>query len=225
MAHQPILGCNTKKEALAKTRAIRDKYRALEERRGPHDPHIPLTGEDAEFITNLLLRHPDADAKIGPGIDHHYVARDDTNSEHGWGFRLVRVNGTEVPWSFHTALKAKHTSPRIQFLQALRCEVRTQSKATKDRWAMETSTEATVEVHHDGDWDFSRIANEFIEEEMLDPATMQIERAGVGLTQLVDRGLAARWRRFHEERAQLRIVTQTDHYSMRNRKNPKTPEL
>lgn len=227
---KPILGHPTKKAALAHIRAIRDKYKVLEIERKAGDPHIPLTGKDAEFITALLLMHPHAAKIIGPGIDYHYVAQDDTRSRDGWGFRTVRIDGTEDAWSMHNALNAKMPTDEARAKVALRREVDDWCKrevAKYDRGPHGGTCYRTGEpilddhdtdIHHAGDWPFHQVVIEFMRDERLGWSDIKVEdpcdsrgRVLTGVRCLVDRELAERFVAYHAERAQIVRVLKADH--------------
>lgn len=226
---KPILGHPTKKAALAHIRAIRDKYKVLEIERKPGDPHISLTGKDAEFITALLRRHPHAEKIIGAGIAYHYVARDDTGSRDGWGFRTVRVDGTEDVWGLHNALDAKMPTEGKRAKVAMRREVDDWCKrevaqydrgphgGTCYRTGEPILDDQDTDIHHAGDWPFHRIVIEFMRDERLGWGDIKVENARrgarelVGIFRLVDRELAERFVAYHAEHAQIVRVLKADH--------------
>jgi hypothetical protein len=230
---KPTLGFPTKAEAYTHVQAVRDKYQKLEQGRSPGDPHVRLGGEDAEFITALVRMHAHADKIIGLGIDYHYVAPDDAgrgSGRNGWGFRTVRVDGTEDVWSMRNAINEKQPSAEARVKAALRNEV--------EEWVQEAGREYDAdtlfggicfvtgepiidkfdsELHHEGRWVFFRIAEKFIEEEFLDWEDIEVVNAHngrrelVGVFALADRELAARFVVFHADRAHIVRVLKGAH--------------
>jgi hypothetical protein len=186
------------------------------------DDGSPLTGQDALDVTALLRNHPDAEQKIGSGVDYHYVGPDDWGTK---GFRTRRTDGTEVVWSYPTALSGRARDPRGQLLLTMRNEVAEDVAAFKRDWftqhgdgeraicseSYELVDWSDAAVHHDGAWTFNRIANSFIFRERLEPESVAIVRAGVGSTRLGDRPLAARWRQYHLDTALLAVVGRAAH--------------
>jgi len=58
---------------------------------------------DAQFLTELLKRHPDADDKIGNGVHHFEVMRADFNTK---CFAVVRRDGSRVDFSYIVCIRS-----------------------------------------------------------------------------------------------------------------------
>lgn len=59
---------------------------------------------DAVELASLLKRHPEADEKIGIGIDHFEVQAADFGSQ---CFRVVRNDGTWERFSYHSCVEGR----------------------------------------------------------------------------------------------------------------------
>lgn len=64
-------------------------------------PGETVSDADAVDLEGLLLRHPDADSKIGEGIDHFEVMEAEFRSQ---CFMIVRTDGSFDDFSLHTCL-------------------------------------------------------------------------------------------------------------------------
>jgi hypothetical protein len=95
----------TKKAAIIKIRGILHTQ--------PHG--VALTGDDADFITALLGLHPEADEKIGAGIEHITVRVIDGGTT---GFWIVRIDGTCDDFSYIRCLNGDNH--RLRVLKAMR---------------------------------------------------------------------------------------------------------
>ncbi|WP_225114892.1 MULTISPECIES: DCL family protein [unclassified Bradyrhizobium] len=85
----------TKKgDAVAFFRAMLNRYK----------PGERVSDEDGKDLAALLRRHPDAEDKIGPGIDHFEVMSADYNTQCFW---VVRSDQTIERFSFVACLGAE----------------------------------------------------------------------------------------------------------------------
>lgn len=57
--------------------------------------------KDSGFLAELLARHPEADQKIGPGIESFHVRKADYGTR---CFYVMRVDGTEERFSARSCL-------------------------------------------------------------------------------------------------------------------------
>lgn len=208
----------------AKTKNAKRILRDYEERYG-----VPITGADAEFVTYILQKHPSFESKIASveNIDHHVVRPIDRGSR---GFRTKRRDtGMEIEWSYITAVDGKKPSSETKVKKAFRGEV--------DPWIEKAGAAydagifggvcylsnkiitdpLNTELHHHGDWPFWRIVREFVLDENLGWDNIAVEnrkelsRELVGVFQLVDRELAARWVEHHAEHAEIVRVLKDAH--------------
>lgn len=217
----PTLSFPTKEAARENARRI---LRAYENQQGE-----PITGEDAEFVTRMLMNHPSFARKIGTAdnIDYHVVMADDIGSR---GFRTKRRdNGKLVEWSYKTAINGEHRDHRIDVEQAFRREVEAWVRAQgvqydnlflPDRPLCADSFDPILgekgDLHHAGAFPFRRILYEFMRSPYMMARELgwddiQVEKAGVGVVRLVDRDLADEWIRFHASLAVIYRVSKASH--------------
>ncbi|MFE9425559.1 DCL family protein [Kitasatospora sp. NPDC006697] len=82
---------NTKAHLTQRCIDIRNKYQPLK------DATVSDSGED-DFLRALLRLHQDAADKIGQGIDHFEVRRNEPWGT--YGFWAIRIDGTEDDFSY-----------------------------------------------------------------------------------------------------------------------------
>ena len=80
----------------------------------------------AEFLHALILRHPEAETKVGCGISRFYVDHDGFK---GKCFHLLRTDGTRTDFSFKSCIKPP--TAKEEALAALRSEVCAQTQKVK----------------------------------------------------------------------------------------------
>lgn len=78
----------------------------------------------------LLALPPDAKRKIGAGVDHFMIARNELS---GRGFHLVRLDGDEESFSYRKCVTGVAQSPHGKVCEALRFAVRAQLDAIRAR--------------------------------------------------------------------------------------------
>lgn len=97
-----------------------------------HDPQWegkrPITGDAADAVALALLNHPDAESKIGIGIEFYYVAKP-SNGKGTKCFHFVRPDGSIEHFSIAKALKGEEVKPQAKLYLAGRNAV--QSKVEK----------------------------------------------------------------------------------------------
>lgn len=179
--------------------------------RGPRQ--TPLEGDDAEFLYALLLNHPEAEAKIGPGISYFTV---EPTMYGAVGFYAHRVDGSSTDWSYKKAL----TPPsQAQYARAaMRHEVQDQIFAYRDtafahvdrvqcpisgEWVEKLSchidhTWPITFLHLADNWVSTIGGYDLVRHESTD------RQAG---RRLIDPEQREAWRVYHAERAQLRVVS------------------
>lgn len=171
-------------------------------------------GEYHNLLLALLRRHPAAAEKIGSGVQSFKVSVNYLGTK---GFMIIRADGSQVDFSYR---KCIHAPTRWEeFVTALRFAVETQVTSFKDTaFAGAEKTECALtgallgkdEVHvdHASPDTFEALVSRFMTEERLDPDDPPATRAidNVPGRQLVEEGLAERWRAFHARYAKLRIV-------------------
>jgi hypothetical protein len=192
---------------------------------------VPITGDDAEFLTLILENHPDFEMKIGAidNIDYHVVKKDGTNSRWGRGFRTKRRdNGKLVEWSYPVAIDGKHRDPRRNVETAFRWEVEDWVKQQGRAYDMKTDSCAESwepiepgesQLHHTGEFPFRRIVYEFMwspyaHAHELDWDTIKLKKRDVGVWILADPELAKEFIRFHADLAEIVRVTTKAHHEL-----------
>jgi hypothetical protein len=174
----------------------------------PLDDHFAL-------LMDLLRGHPNADKKIGVGILHFRVT---TNKYKSRSLEGVRTDGTTTDFSYRKCLR--EPTRWEEFVAALRHAVEFDVISARDR-AFEGAetidcpitgkpvTKAEVEVDHLAPDTFEALAEEFAAKETIDrknPPITESEDGDIGRF-VSDLELCERWKRFHKERARLRVIS------------------
>jgi len=202
----------TKQEIVQRVRGILDRT------------PVGATLEQGEFafMLDLLQRHRRAAQKIGGGVR---AIRADLNTH--WKpykmFTLIRADGTETDFSYRACVYP--TSADADFRKACRHAVvedvlefkrsafdAQANEYNEIRCAVSGVMVAWDEAHvdHAPPWTFKAIVDAFVDELAIDVSAVQLAGRADNEFQrrFVDAELAARFRRFHNARARLRIVTQ-----------------
>lgn len=172
-----------------------------------------LAGDDDELVRLLIHdgNHPHIADKVGPGIAAVVVRRSTYGTR---GFWIIRTDGTEVDFSYLTALSGAPSREKTA-KAALRQEVGWQIAAFRDRHALsegsadcglcsEPVTADSVHVDHD-DPTFDQLATRFAES-VGGWDQLAVECFGDVGRRLRDRSLAAAWQSLHETTARLRLT-------------------
>ncbi|MFG1880163.1 DCL family protein [Sphaerisporangium sp. NPDC049003] len=177
---------------------------------------------DDLLLRDLLDMHPEADAKIGSGVDCFRVMR--TPRGNYKGFLVVRTDGSSIDFSYQSCLKPPTHEQRVK--AAMRTEVRPQVNAffelrksagtlVSDQSGTPLATDGTHVAYFRGP-SFLDIAVQFADAAggwdvfQLTPTTEP------GLAVFADSGLAARWHAFHREHAILGLLSAAE-----NRRRPR----
>lgn len=185
---------------------------------------VPLDPDDDAFLRDLIERHPEAAQKIGAGISHFEVRRNEWNGRTFW---LVRVDGTATDFSYVSCLTPP--TPRTDFLKACRTAAVPSVIEAKNRIfdrvpsvncpvSGEAITRETAHIDHAPPWTFKAISYAF---EATLPELPGVEPTADGetVTRFADPSVADAFRAFHDERAVLRAVSRTANLSILNRKD------
>jgi hypothetical protein len=187
-----------------------------------------VIGEDEQFLRDLLDLHPEAMEKIGCGVSHFTRDRDLRGGRCFW---LWRTDGSKSDFSTRKALELKGS--RSDLHDALRCEVEGQRNAfLRSQFAGgarvvcaitgEALTEDGAHVDHHAPT-FGEIARAFLAEEGIGPAASLPQMTSESTRRyFIDRDLAERWQRFHEQRAVLRLTTAQA--NLQRKRGPRIPE-
>jgi hypothetical protein len=176
-------------------------------------PGTTLDERATAFLTDLLAMHPDAEQKIGVGIDHFEIRKNRGFPSNG--FYLVRVDGSETDFSYRKCLCPPTDWGRA--MAALRYAVEPQIRrfvllAFRDGPVvcelsgvlMRSPSEA--EVDH-GFESFAELAAKFVElEGGLDVIELAPQIDGKIGARMADTAQRERWREYHEQHAFLNVV-------------------
>jgi hypothetical protein len=181
----------------------------------------PLMGQARKDVEALLCNHENAETKIGTGIAELFVGTEQDHSTRCFG--IYRTNGTLDNFSYIKAVKGK-TMPRMRFMQAGRAAVEEDIQAFKAKQFSEQAYADNMitfpgsdqrygfrDIHVDHvEPSFRAIADAFLAQENLDPATVEYDTTGIIGTRFHDQAMAARFRAFHNERATLKLTPASD---------------
>ena len=196
----------TKKEALAFYKEILNSYK----------PGDQLNDEDFELIFDLLKKHPNAKEKIGEGVEKIAVERDEYTTQ---CFHIHRIDKSIENFSY---IKCINGEPNdfTRFSKACRKATEEDLKQVKQDYFKDNSKDGKVKcqdtneliefddahVDHRQPNTFSAIVDRFIELRQIDlKAVVYNKTESYGHT-FVDSLLAADFRKYHSEKAKLRVV-------------------
>lgn len=179
---------------------------------------VPLD-EHFALLMDLLRGHPNAEKKIGVGIVSFRVA---VNKYKSRSLEAVRTDGTTTDFSYRKCLR--EPTKWEEFVAALRHAVEFDVISARDRAfaGAETIdcpitgkpvTKAEVEVDHVAPDTFEALAEEFATKETIDrknPPITESEDGDIGRF-VSDLELCERWKKFHKERAKLRVISTEAH--------------
>jgi len=173
-------------------------------------PGGELADADFHFIGALLGRHPEAVDKIGVGIEAITVRPATSGTRCFW---VRRVDGTEVDFSYLTAIDGVARSPKEEVCAALREEVDRQTgDYRKDHHRADATCaicaealgDADVHVDHEHPT-FDMLATTFAAQ-IGGWEAIAVECVGPYGRRLRDREAGEQWQRYHHQHARLRLV-------------------
>lgn len=192
----------------------------IQEVLGQYKNEQELSNNDFLFMTEVLKNHPDYELKSGVGIKKIFV-RQNPVYKNARGFWLSRLDGSETDFSYLECLN--ETKHEKKFLNACRVAIEPYTQEYKRQffnnlnekdWICPYTNEKLnyigSHVHHKEPKTFKRLISNFIKENMIDVANVQINSAtGDGLIQdtLKDKKLEQSWIDFHNFHADLQIVS------------------
>ncbi len=216
MSAQPVcIGTRvyaTKSAALDAIRCIRNEVYART---------YTLPWEDS-YLRDLIELHPDAEEKIGSGIDY-FEARQNIGGT--IGFWIVRVDGSETDFSFIRCLTPASHDVRVRI--AMRREVRDQiAEYRSEFFSLDTDqrcpitndrlTPQTSHVDHYSPT-FLNLAHAFAISIGGYPLIAVVAGDSVYGARFAFEGAAKVWRDYHLEKAQLRVVSRRANLSILRR--------
>jgi len=186
-------------------------------------PGMTVNSENSGFLMDVLRCHPEAEAKIGAGVESFQVQRNYATV----GFWITRIDGSRTDFSFIACLSPP--TKRQNVMAALRAEIRDQIALFR-RAAFGSESEIKCEVtgepitesnsHADHIRPFIQLAEEFLDLEGLTVDEVGVIPTADGklFNALSDRVLAVKWHSYHRMCAELRMVTAAANMGILRRK-------
>jgi hypothetical protein len=111
---------------------------------------VPLEGEEADFMTDLLLRHPHATEKVGPGLAYiTLLPNEGSVAGQGFGFVAVRTDRTHARFGPKQCLDGIDLEQAVQ--GAFRAEIAGQMAAYKqEAFRTQAGPDGKVECPYGG---------------------------------------------------------------------------
>lgn len=197
---------STKKDALTHYKIILNTYEFGEE----------LTTNDFNDIMNLLETHPRVKEKIGVGIEKVRIAKVQYNTK---SFELIRIDGSTAFFSYTKRINTPKTN-FTKFREACRQAVQDDLRSVKLEYFEKYSNKGQVKcqeskelakyeelnIDHRQPNTFSVIVDRFIELNNLDIEKIEYIQVDGGPNELEDNNLKQKFRKYHKDKANLRIV-------------------
>jgi len=161
----------------------------------------------------LIALHPDAERKIGSGVDHFKVERNALGA--GQGLWLVRSDGTEASFSYKRCITGVRQSSYGKVCEALRFSVRSQLIAFRETLQIPAKCAISgkdivhrSDLHIDHQIPFWRLLQDFAEIQQVDLS--QLDTVGSGETlALVNQNVSRAFEAFHQAHAKLQPSSRT----------------
>ena len=168
-------------------------------------------------MVELIKRHPNADEKIGCGIERFEI-RENPVFKNQKSFYLVRKDGTETDFSFRVCVSGKSGSVWSRFCSAARHAIRDQIivfKTSQFLGVDEVKCSITGEIvewnscHVDHVITFDEILRKFVSEKQIEVCEQLLSKSSDGdiLDSIASDELKQDWQSFHKNNAVLRITT------------------
>ncbi|MFQ6557615.1 DCL family protein [Pseudomonas sp. Lb2C1-1] len=155
----------------------------------------------------LLAMHPDADRKIGVGIDYFKIERNALGA--GRGIWLVRMDGSEDTFSYKRCITGVLQSPHGKVCEALRFAVRPQLVAFRDALGLPVTCVASgviitqrKDLHIDHKEPFWMLLERFCQDRKVDLTKLETFGNGEKLA-LVDQNISSAFAQYHRLYAEL----------------------
>lgn len=209
---------SSKEAAKNFVRSIVESYRDHEKISDPaHDA----------FLRTLIQLHPDASDKIGNGIDHFTIKRDDKTGRTRH-FLITRIDGSLADFSWHCCIDGRDW--RRETIQTLRDAVSTDVIAFRNqlfdsgdvRCAVtgELLSVESADIDHMPPLTFMRLVDDWLALQGIKLKDIKLgpSRDLQVVYEFADQELRNSWQTFHRKRAVLRALSKTANRSVRNRK-------
>lgn len=205
-----MLNFKTKKEALEFFRNMLARI----------EPEIKISDNDAEFLSELILKHPDYQIKAGTGIDFFFKRKNSFN----YCFWIKRKDGTETDFSFLTCVSGKNKTPYQDFCKAARESIKDQISFAKKRFFMDGVIAGNMfkcpilgtlhgyeDLHldHKPPMTFLEIIRLFLFENKITPCPSMINKGGDGcvITEFASPEMRVKFQEYHRGIAVLRLIS------------------
>nr|WP_249364290.1 DCL family protein [Pseudomonas aeruginosa] len=161
----------------------------------------------------LIALHPDAERKIGSGVDHFKVERNALGA--GRGLWIVRSDGTEASFSYKRCITGVRQSSYGKVCEALRFSVR--SRLIEFRETLKLPARCAISgedivhrsnLHIDHKVPFWRLLKAFSEVHRVDLSLLDTMGSGEALV-LVDQEISKAFEAFHLTHAELQPSSKT----------------
>jgi Protein of unknown function (DUF3223) len=164
------------------------------------------------FLMKLLANHAQAEEKVGCGVARFYLGRSPHEQYDQPCFWFERTDGSLGYFSYLAALRGTSSSKYEDFVKALRASVFNQTKAferasSATHCAISGDTLTGREVHVDHVIPFSFLVKEFLRLTCIDVSKLNIIVAHGFPYWIEDEETRLLWQDFHQEQAQLQLVT------------------
>ncbi|MDY0833566.1 MULTISPECIES: DCL family protein [unclassified Pseudomonas] len=155
----------------------------------------------------LIAMHPDASRKMGVGIDHFKIVRNQVGA--GRGIRLVRIDGSEEGFSYKRCITGAVQSPHGKVCEALRFTVRSQLIAFRDALGLPVKCAISdviitdrKDLHIDHKDPFWILLERFCQDRKVDLAALETSGNGENLA-LMDLKISTAFEDYHRLHAEL----------------------
>jgi len=155
----------------------------------------------------LIAMLPEASRKIGVGIDHFKIVKNEL--EAGRGIRLVRTDGSEDGFSYKRCISGVIQSPHGKVCEALRFTVRSQLIAFRDALGLPVRCAASgviitdrKDLHIDHREPFWVLLERFCHDHQVDLTTLETTGNGENLA-LVDQKVTSEFEEYHRLHTEL----------------------
>lgn len=196
----------SKKDALIHFKTILNSYNFGER----------LNQDDTKDILDLLETHPNLIEKVGVGIENIRIARLKYNTK---SFELVRSDGSKEYFSYTKRInspKTDFTKFREACRQAIQNDLRNVKLAYFDKFSKKGQVKCQetgellkyedLNVDHRQPNTFSIIVDRFIEVYKINIQNIDYFQVDGGSNELADEDLKQKFREYHKDKANLRIV-------------------
>jgi hypothetical protein len=168
-------------------------------------------------MLELIRRHPNAEQKIGSGIERFEV-RENPVFKNQKTFYLVRKDGSETDFSFRMCVSGKSPTPWANFCVAARNSISSQIIVFKTAAFLGVDAAKCQITGEDVEWNschvdhvtqFSDLLQMFIEQKNIDTSIEHTKGGGDGSVTRIftDATLDTQWKEFHKQNAVLRLTT------------------